>query len=158
MSEHGEQKAISRRGRPRMSLNLTPMIDVVFQLLVYFLVTASFLGDERLLRAEAPPADTARTRDDDPFSLESEPLDITVAREGAGGVISLSGGIPAPADADATPTQCAARMHTPPHTAVCCRALCPAPRAAAHTAELWPRANTSGRARHTACAKGGCCG
>jgi biopolymer transport protein ExbD len=87
--------------RARMTLPITPLIDVVFQLLVYFLVTASFLGDERLLRAEAPPADTARTPDDDPFSLEAEPLDITIARAEDGVAISLSGGLPAPSDADA---------------------------------------------------------
>ncbi len=37
-----------------MRLNLTAMIDVVFQLLIYFIVTASFAIDEGLLTAQLP--------------------------------------------------------------------------------------------------------
>lgn len=38
----------------RMQLNLTSMIDIVFQLLIYFIVTASFVMDEGLLNANLP--------------------------------------------------------------------------------------------------------
>ncbi|MEY3023150.1 MAG: hypothetical protein RIS86_2348 [Planctomycetota bacterium] len=91
----------STHARARMTLPITPLIDVVFQLLVYFRVTAAFLGDERLLRAEAPPTDRAEATTDDPFALEDEPLDIRLSRAGAGVAIALSGGFAAPADADA---------------------------------------------------------
>ncbi len=38
----------------RMQVNLTSMIDIVFQLLIYFIVTASFVMDEGLLNANLP--------------------------------------------------------------------------------------------------------
>lgn len=37
-----------------MQLNLTSMIDVVFQLLIYFIITANFALDEGLLTAQLP--------------------------------------------------------------------------------------------------------
>ena len=37
-----------------MSLNMTPMIDVVFLLLVYFILGASFAQRQRALPARAP--------------------------------------------------------------------------------------------------------
>ena len=52
-----------RRGIPErtsFALSITPMIDVVFLLLVYFLLTSGFVSHERLLRTE--PDDAAVTR------------------------------------------------------------------------------------------------
>ena len=48
--------ARQRRGRPpaKMQLNLTSMIDVIFQLLIYFVLTASFAFGEGVLTAELP--------------------------------------------------------------------------------------------------------
>ena len=46
-----------RRRRPVAQvgqLNLTSMIDVIFQLLIYFVVTASFMVDEGVLTAKLP--------------------------------------------------------------------------------------------------------
>ena len=47
-----------RRGREavpaKMQLNFTAMIDVIFQLLIYFVVTASFAVDEGILTAKLP--------------------------------------------------------------------------------------------------------
>jgi biopolymer transport protein ExbD len=45
--------ALFRRPSP-MRLNLTAMIDVVFQLLIYFVVTASFSQGEGVLKARLP--------------------------------------------------------------------------------------------------------
>jgi len=50
---------ISRRKKQgvapaRMQLNLTSMIDVIFQLLIYFVVTANFMLDEGVLVAKMP--------------------------------------------------------------------------------------------------------
>ena len=38
----------------RMQLNLTSMIDVIFQLLIYFVVTATFAANEGVLSADLP--------------------------------------------------------------------------------------------------------
>jgi biopolymer transport protein ExbD len=85
------------RARARVSLSITPMIDVVFQLLIYFLLTAGFMGNERHLRAEMPPEqrEAARGRD---LSLESEPLVIRVSRRGGSARIELGAGLTAPRD------------------------------------------------------------
>jgi biopolymer transport protein ExbD len=74
------------------------MIDVVFQLLIYFLLTAGFMGNERHLRAEMPPeqAEGARSRG---LALEAEPLVIRVTRGGGGVRIALDAGLAAPRDA-----------------------------------------------------------
>jgi biopolymer transport protein ExbD len=87
-------------GRARLALSITPMIDVVFQLLIYFLLTAGIVGNERLLRAEAPAQAPERAAADaDPFALELEPLVIRLVRERGATRIALSSGLATPADA-----------------------------------------------------------
>ncbi len=48
-------------------MNLTPMIDVIFQLLIFFMVATTFQQDEREIDVELPPAATGTelTREDD---------------------------------------------------------------------------------------------
>jgi biopolymer transport protein ExbD len=100
MSDHGEAKAISRRGRPRMSLNLTPMIDVVFQLLVYFLVSTNFARGEQVYRVDLPSRSDGAAAD--PFTLDQEPLRIEIAPASDGLVtIRIPGPWPQPADFEA---------------------------------------------------------
>ena len=100
MSEHGEAKAISRRGRPRMSLNLTPMIDVVFQLLVYFLVSTNFARGEQVYRVDLPSRSEGVAAD--PFTLDAEPLRIELVPAGEVAVaIRIPGPWPQPADFEA---------------------------------------------------------
>lgn len=51
------RSARQRRGKraaPVGELNLTSMIDVIFQLLIYFVITASFMLDEGVLTAKLP--------------------------------------------------------------------------------------------------------
>lgn len=86
------------RARARVSLSITPMIDVVFQLLIYFLLTAGFMGNERHLRAEMPPeqAEAARSQ---ALALEADPLVIRVTRGSDGVTIALDAGLAAPRDA-----------------------------------------------------------
>lgn len=48
-------------GRPEPRIEITPLIDVVFQLLIFFLVTTSFV-DPNTLEVELPAADTAAQR------------------------------------------------------------------------------------------------
>jgi biopolymer transport protein ExbD len=86
------------RARARVSLSITPMIDVVFQLLIYFLLTAGFMGNERHLRAEMPPERSDRARSTE-LALEREPLVIRVSRDGDGLASELGGGLAPPRDA-----------------------------------------------------------
>lgn len=75
-------------GRARLALSITPMIDVVFLLLVYFVVTTGFGSEERLLRSEGTPSADAAQRSDarptDALELEEEPLVIRLERVDAG--------------------------------------------------------------------------
>jgi len=55
VEEQAEQRSRRQVLKPaRMSLNLTSMIDVIFQLLIYFVVTANFAIDEGVLTANLP--------------------------------------------------------------------------------------------------------
>jgi biopolymer transport protein ExbD len=89
----------SRRGARRglggaLRTNMTPMIDVVFQLLVFFIATTRYASDERVIsmelarRAAQAPA-TAQAGDvspvpapQDPFVLDDESLRLEVAADG----------------------------------------------------------------------------
>jgi biopolymer transport protein ExbD len=98
--------------RARLSLAITPMIDVVFQLLIYFLLATSFVSGERQLRAEMP-ADGAAPAAQDPFALEVETLVVGVVREGARTRYRLSSGLAQPADARALAQTLRDAMLTP---------------------------------------------
>lgn len=63
----------SRRDEP--TINLTPLIDVVFLLLIFFMVTTTFNRETRLL-VNLPEAN-AETAENQPQQIE-----ITVARDG----------------------------------------------------------------------------
>ena len=59
------------------ALNLTPMIDVVFQLLIFFMVATTFLDPEREIEVELPEAATGETTEED-----LDEIVINVTREG----------------------------------------------------------------------------
>jgi biopolymer transport protein ExbD len=91
-----------RPAMPRASLNITPMIDVVFQLLIYFLVATNFALGEQVFRLDLPDRD-GRSMESDPFELEEEPLRIrvrSVGEEGAAIALLVEGPFPQPADID----------------------------------------------------------
>ncbi len=76
--------ARKRRGvpAPKMSINLGPMIDVIFNLLIYFVVTANFAVEEGVLTLKLPqgsgePAVT--------ISPPPSPLTIAITSAGATG-------------------------------------------------------------------------
>ena len=71
-------------------LNLTSMIDVVFQLLIYFIITVNFVIDEGVLMSNLPEV-SATPPEQDPIP----PMDIKLrAQEGAAEcVISYNGNI-----------------------------------------------------------------
>jgi biopolymer transport protein ExbD len=71
------------RTRPRIALHLTAMIDVVFLLLVYFMVATEFKVGEEIYRLDLPERVTAQ-RELDPFDLDEMPLRILVATTGFG--------------------------------------------------------------------------
>ena len=69
-----------------MQLNLTSMIDVIFQLLIYFIVTASFTQNEGVLAAKMPPKDGSGQPDIPPqelvIQIEPANLDYILRIEG----------------------------------------------------------------------------
>lgn len=64
-------------GGEELTLNLTPMIDVVFQLLIFFMVATTFQDPERELEVELPPAESGEVLDD-----ELDEIIINVLRDG----------------------------------------------------------------------------
>ena len=73
--------AKKRRGlKPaKMELTLTSMIDVIFNLLIYFVVTANFIENEGMLLAQLPGIATAPENEPPPLT---EPLQIDLREHG----------------------------------------------------------------------------
>ncbi len=86
---HTDEQMIEHRGarqrrsnRPaRLGLNLTAMIDVVFLLLIYFLVATKFKLGEEIYRMDLPQRQPAQA-ERDPFQLDREPLRVEVTSIG----------------------------------------------------------------------------
>ncbi|MBJ94895.1 MAG: biopolymer transporter ExbD [Rickettsiales bacterium] len=72
----------SSRKRPPLALELTPLIDVVFLLLIFFMVSTTFVSDEGGLSVELPRSEQ---RD-----LIQEAQDVALVL-GANGAIELDG-------------------------------------------------------------------
>ena len=64
-------------GTDEMALNLTSLIDVVFLLLIFFMVATTFLDPEREIGIELPEASSAEVRGEVPDEIV-----INVGREG----------------------------------------------------------------------------
>lgn len=77
-------RPLSRRHRAEsdVRLNLVSMIDVVFLLFIYFLLTANFTLGEEVFLIDVPQ--TTQAGLDDPFELPDRPLTIRVATIGPG--------------------------------------------------------------------------
>ncbi len=54
-----------RSTRPGLALDLTPMVDVVFLLIIFFMVSTTFITLESGLPVELPDARTAQAQADD---------------------------------------------------------------------------------------------
>ncbi|MCH7816501.1 MAG: biopolymer transporter ExbD [Proteobacteria bacterium] len=65
-----------RKFREELTINITPLIDVVFLLLIFFMVTTTFNRETRLL-VTLPEADTALAK-----NLPNR-IEIVVARDGS---------------------------------------------------------------------------
>jgi biopolymer transport protein ExbD len=83
-----------------MTLNLTSLIDVVFLLLIFFMVATTFLDPEREISIELPEALSAEVRDDPPREIV-----INVLRDGS---LSVNGAALDRAALDATLKRAAA--------------------------------------------------
>ncbi len=66
-----------RARKPFLSVSMTPMIDVVFLLLVYFVLVAEFQRNEESLALELPAQQTASAAPD-PYRLPRRPVRITI--------------------------------------------------------------------------------
>lgn len=75
-----EHRRVARRSTPSMTLNMTSMIDIVFLLLIYFIVATDFRAAEEAYRMDIPAREGASQAD--PFTLDNEPLRITVTSTG----------------------------------------------------------------------------
>ncbi|MES9898260.1 MAG: biopolymer transporter ExbD [Sedimenticola sp.] len=64
-----------RRRHSNVVLNLTPLIDIVFLLLVFFMLTAHFIEDESI-NIDLPEAVSAKKADDEGF------VEVTVTPDG----------------------------------------------------------------------------
>jgi len=64
-------------GGEQMELQLTSMIDVIFQLLIYFIITANFVVDEGTIKAKLP-GDSAQKQEEEP----SIPTNIYIQTSG----------------------------------------------------------------------------
>jgi len=91
-----------------MALNLTSLIDVVFLLLIFFMVATTFLDPEREIPIELPQASNAAEREEAP-----EEIVIGVARDGG---LSVSGAVVDRAGLEAALRRAAARDPATPVT------------------------------------------
>lgn len=77
-------------GGEAMELQLTSMIDVIFQLLIYFVITANFMIDEGTIIATLPgdasPTSEVKPPDDPPILIEMGPT-----ADGIGYVMRIKG-------------------------------------------------------------------
>lgn len=84
MTSHEDTPTARRRRRRRtvrLTITFTPLIDIVFLLLLYFMLVAQFKSREELFQLDLPRAGTAAARAD-PFALPAEPVRIRVRSTG----------------------------------------------------------------------------
>jgi biopolymer transport protein ExbD len=79
---HTSARQRRRQTPPMGQLNLTAMLDVTFQLLIFFVVTVSFAPNEGVLEADLP----AGAGIDDPTKLPDNPINIVLVSLGQGPV------------------------------------------------------------------------
>jgi biopolymer transport protein ExbD len=74
--------------------NMTPMVDVVMVILIFFMASTSFVGAEWFLRAAIPREQAATTQPQetgDPFRLPPARFEITLSRQDSLTVITGRG-------------------------------------------------------------------
>jgi len=102
-----KSRRLFRRGPGRLTIMFTPLIDIVFLLLLYFLLVAQFKSKEELFQLDLPN-DSAGQAQRDPFALPVEPIRIHVVSTGDGSddltIETSNPTIGAPASLDALTT------------------------------------------------------
>ena len=102
-AQRWSERKFNRRSNWRPTLNLTAMIDVVFLLLVYFMVATEFKRAEVIERLDLPSRLGAGVAD--PFEVPDHPVVITVSSQdtdvarptvAAGFTIGIEGPFPQP--------------------------------------------------------------
>lgn len=88
MADHTSAIRSARALRPEhaglsSAARFAPLIDVVFLLLLYFLLAAQFRSEERYFQVDLPAARAAGLPDD-PFALPERPISVLVASTPAG--------------------------------------------------------------------------
>src|SRR5262249_28731268 len=98
--------AMSRPFRQRSALhtwqlqfgpNMTPMVDVVMVILIFFMASATFAGAEWFLRTAIPrpaPDQPAKDPSGDPFKLPPARFDLSLTREENSRTIASGQGFP----------------------------------------------------------------
>lgn len=81
-SIHNERRAL-RRGPARLTVTFTPLIDIVFLLLLYFMLVAQFKTKEEMFQLDLPREGQSETAVD-PFALPTEPIRLRVESTGDG--------------------------------------------------------------------------
>jgi biopolymer transport protein ExbD len=75
-----------KHGNTSMSLNMAAMIDIVFQLNIFFLVTSSFIQVEKELPTQMPSVNTSAVK-----PAEFEPIRLHLTRTTDGVLVSCDG-------------------------------------------------------------------
>ncbi|MBM4007185.1 MAG: biopolymer transporter ExbD [Planctomycetes bacterium] len=104
-----------RRALGGLQLNLTPMIDVTFLLLVFFVCTTKALDKEGLLRADLSERGGAMPAD--ALSLDEPPLRVELRREDARTRVQVLAPMPQPEDPEELGFLLASRRYGPENPA-----------------------------------------
>jgi len=102
---------MTTRGPRGMGMNLTPLIDVTFLILVFFVCTAQVLERETLLRADL--SEQVGSVAVDALDLEEPPLRIEIRASSGRRTIAIVAPLPQPSDAADLTNVLASRRYGP---------------------------------------------
>lgn len=102
---------MATRGPRSMGMNLTPLIDVTFLILVFFVCTAQVLERETLLRADLSEQSGSAAMD--AMDLEEPPLRIEIRAPAGRRAITIVAPLPQPSDAADLTSVLASRRYGP---------------------------------------------
>ena len=79
--------APKRRRLEKMAINMTPMIDVVFQLMIFFMLTLNIIAPEGDFDIRMPLSKSAGPPTDD---LQLPPIRVRLTADPAGGLLAMT--------------------------------------------------------------------
>ncbi len=80
------------KGKPSVNLNVTSMVDILFNLLVYFIVTANFSIDEGSLKAKLPPPPNLNAPPSDSLDVgDKKELQVVNSADTYGCILNFKG-------------------------------------------------------------------